>query len=122
MPRGYLRFILSSIRQFSRYNKQNAGNFHYQELLQTVVKKDRVRCLCRRQIADLSLAALYAPLVADNRPDLSVFYPRRRRVYHSYRKTILPITSACHETIFTVVCLWFTVVSFSRAKRTTKRK
>lgn len=26
------------------------------------------------------------------------------------------------ETIFTVVCLWFTVVSFSRAKRTTKRK
>jgi hypothetical protein len=26
------------------------------------------------------------------------------------------------ETIFTVVCLWFTIVSFSRAKRTTKRK
>ena len=26
------------------------------------------------------------------------------------------------ETIFTVVCLWFTVVSFSRAKRTQKRK
>jgi hypothetical protein len=26
------------------------------------------------------------------------------------------------ESIFTVVCLWFTVVSFSRAKRTSKRK
>ena len=26
------------------------------------------------------------------------------------------------EIIFTVVCFWFTVVSFSRAKRTTKRK
>jgi hypothetical protein len=26
------------------------------------------------------------------------------------------------EVLFTVVCLWFTVVSFSRAKRTTKRK
>jgi hypothetical protein len=26
------------------------------------------------------------------------------------------------EIIFTVVCLWFTLVSFSRAKRTSKRK
>ena len=26
------------------------------------------------------------------------------------------------EIIFTLVCLWFTVVSFSRAKRTSKRK
>ena len=26
------------------------------------------------------------------------------------------------ETIFTLVCLWFTMVSFSRAKRTQKRK
>src|SRR6476469_703363 len=81
-PRGYRRFILlSSIRRFSRYNKQNAGNFHYQEFAANRCKERPAfeGRVCRRQIAGGFLwTRLLCTVVADNRPDVRVFHPRRR--------------------------------------------
>src|ERR1044071_558023 len=79
-------YSLSSIRQFSGYNKQNAGNFHYQKFAANRCKERPAfeGCVRRRQVPGRFLRSrLLCPVVADNRPDVRVFHPRRRGLSHS---------------------------------------
>ncbi|HET8891365.1 MAG TPA: hypothetical protein VFQ41_20845 [Candidatus Angelobacter sp.] len=95
--------------------------------LQTVVKKDRVlnavfaggksfivsvsRTFYSLWLQTTGLMFLFFTLLGG----VSLIRQYRRDHFADHQRLAI-------EAIFTVVCLWFTVVSFSRAKRTTRGK
>ena len=95
--------------------------------LQTVVKKDRVlnavfaggksfivsvsRTFYSLWLQTTGLMFLFFTLLGGG----SLIRQYRRDHFADHQRLAI-------EAIFTVVCLWFTVVSFSRAKRTTRGK
>jgi hypothetical protein len=94
--------------------------------LQTVVKKDRILNAVfaggKSFIVSVSRTFYALWLQTTGLMFLCFTLGGGASLIRQYRRDHFADQRLAIETIFTVVCLWFTVVSFSRAKRTSKRK